>query len=146
LPLSLPPRDAQGRVIPHDHAGISDKDGIIRRISIHHVTPDPATGARRISSMAFVPSSGTNGGMSIDLQALIEESGQDARLYVQSPPWVGAVRFDAEMLRAEKLQVGFDPLPENLFHGQVWGAFPKSLRRRLATLAKIFVPIPEQMG
>ena len=92
--------------------------------------------------MAFQPSSDF-GGMSIDLQKLIEEAGsQDARRYVISPPWIGAVRFTAGMLRAEGLKVGYDPiLPANPYHGQVWGNFTQGLKKRLAGVAEWFVRI-----
>jgi len=38
--------------------------------------------------------------------------------------------------------VGFDPLPENPYHGEVWGKFTKAQQRRLQQLAVWFVAIP----
>jgi hypothetical protein len=67
LPLKPPPRDEVGVVIPHDHDEISSDDQIIRRISEQFLVKDEKTGGRRISSMAFNPSTGPNGGMSVDL-------------------------------------------------------------------------------
>ena len=81
--------------------------------------------------------------MSVDLQKLIEEAGLDPKTYILSPPWIGAVRFTAGGLRAEGLKVGYDPVPDNPFHGQVWGAFPKQTQKRLATLATEFVRTKE---
>lgn len=141
LPLAPPPRDSNGHVVPHDHQGIRDDDGVIRRVSPHHLVDDPKAGGKRLSSMAFQPSSGANGGMSVDLQALIEEDGLDARAYVIAPPWIGAVRFTAGGLRSESLKVGFDPRPALPYHGQGWGHFTNSLPRRLAKLAQTFVAI-----
>ncbi len=93
--------------------------------------------------MAFKPSSGLGEGMSVDLQMLIEEVGLDAKRYVISPPWIGAVRFTAGSLRNENLMVGYDPLPvENRpYHGQVWGHFTQSMPRRLMGLAQMFVEL-----
>ncbi len=59
--------------------------------------------------------------MSVDLQQQIEEAGLDARTYVTTPRWVGSLRFEASALRDEGFLVGFDPLPENPHHGEVWG-------------------------
>jgi hypothetical protein len=80
--------------------------------------------------------------MSVDLQAQIEEAGLSAMQYVTSPPWLGSVRFTAGSLRAEGYQVGFDPLVDNPYHGEVWGSFTKSRQRRLKQLCTWFVPIP----
>lgn len=78
--------------------------------------------------------------MSVDLQCLIEEAGLDPRVYVSTPRWIGAVRFAAGDLRAEALAVGWDPLPELPYHGQVWGEFSRQLLLRLRDLAEEFVP------
>ena len=142
MPLAPPPRNAQGEVLPHDHDGILPDDGIIRRIPSRHVIDDDKIGGRRISSMAFEPSSGLNGGMSVDLQRLIEEAGHNAREFVISSGWVGAVRFNAADFRREGLQVGFDPLIDNLYHGEVWGKFTRAKKRKLLQLCKWFVEIP----
>lgn len=141
MPLDPPPLNDDGEVIPHDHAGICDSDGVIRRISPQHLVYDEKIGGKRISSLAFQPSTGDRGGMAIDLQRLIEEAGLDARAFVSSPPWIGAVRFTAQALRGEGLDVGFHPLPENPYHGEVWGGFSKRVKHRLLALAEEFVPI-----
>lgn len=142
MPLQPPPHDHNGEVVPHDHDGINVADGIIRRISPQHLIYDEKSGGMKISSAAFNPSSGPNGGMSVDLQAQIEEAGLSATQYVTSPPWLGSVRFTAGSLRAEGYQVGFDPLADNPYHGEVWGLFTKSRQRRLKQLCIWFVPIP----
>ena len=67
MPLTLPQRDENG-VIPHDHREIIPDDLVIRRVSANWTVDDPkAPGGKRLSSMAFEKSSGTAGGMSIDL-------------------------------------------------------------------------------
>jgi hypothetical protein len=94
--------------------------------------------------MAFSPSSeAQGGGLSVDLQREMEESGRDAMKFVTNPPWIGSVRFTARQFRDEGFMVGFDPLPpDNPFHGQVWGRFTKGKQRQLLRLAQWFVAIP----
>ena len=138
--LSGPPRNQAGEVLPHDHEGIHDEDGVIRRISTLWVVSDPKTG-QRVSTMAFEPSSGPNGGLSVDLQCEIVGAGKDAREYVMVPPWIGAIRFQAGQLRSEELKVGYDPLPNQPFHGEAWGSFTRSKKKRLLTVGQWLVEI-----
>lgn len=141
MTLSDPPRDAQGNVIPHDHTEITPQDGVIRRISELQTTVD-ASGQRRISSVAFKASSGVNGGLSVDLETLIIEGGHDPRRYVTTPRWLAALRFEAGQLRSEQFKVGYDPLIDNPYHGEVWGSFTKAQIRRLREMAVWFVEMP----
>lgn len=141
MPLHQPPRDSDGNVEPHDHEGIQIGDGVIRRVSDQQVVTDPKTGGRRLSSMVFKPSTGPKAGMSVDLEKEIEKAGLNARAYVTTPRWVGSVRFEAGALRGEAFMVGFDPLPDNPHHGEVWGTFSKSKQRRLRELCQWFVLI-----
>ncbi|MGH6849319.1 MAG: hypothetical protein ACREDD_02530 [Methylocella sp.] len=127
--------------MPHDHSGIASEDGVIRRVSEKQVAAD-STGQLRVSSKAFKPSTGPNGGMSVDLEKLVIEANQDPRAYVTTPRWTGSVRFLAGALREEGFMVGFDPRPENPYHGEVWGRFTMAQRRRLRELAVWFVAIP----
>lgn len=141
MPLELPPRDDTGEVVPHDHAGIAKADGILRRVSERQTVVD-SQGQRRISTIAFRPSSGTNAGMSVDLEAQIRAAQLDPKLYVTSPQWTGSVRFEAGALRAVGFKVGYDPLPENPHHGEVWGTFSKENQKKLMAMATWFVQIP----
>lgn len=142
--LSPPPRNAFGQVEPHDHPGIQPADGVIRRISEYLIVTD-ANGGKRVSSMAFSPSSpAQGGGLSVDLQCEIEASGKVATEFVTTPIWIGSIRFTAQQIRDEGFQVGFDPLPpENPFHGEVWGNFTTGKKKKLLRLAEWFVAIPE---
>jgi hypothetical protein len=143
LALTPPQRDDNGAVIPHDHEGILPNDGIIRRVSTQQIVDDPkVVGGRRISSsFLFKPSSGENGGLSVDLQGLIEEAGLDAKAFVTTPRWTGSVRFEAYQLREEGFKVGYDPLKDNPYHGEVWGNFSKAKGKKLLQLCSWFVPI-----
>jgi len=143
LPLDPPPRDEWGETLPHDHVGIQSGDGVIRRISPHQLVYDEKIRGKRISSKAYSPSSEKNGRMSVDLQRVIEEAGINAKAFVSSPPWIGAVSFTAGSLRSENLLVGYDPTENNPYHGQVWGRFSKQIRRKLAELATPFVAIKD---
>jgi hypothetical protein len=125
-----PPLDAAGNVIPHDHPDILDDHIAIRRISETQIVTD-GDGRRRISSMAFKPSSGVNGGMSIDLESFIREGNIDPRAFVTTPPWMGSVCFEVGSLRGEALQVGYHPVSDNRFHGEVWGATKRPQWKRL---------------
>jgi hypothetical protein len=141
VPLS-PPRDANGEVIPHDHPEILADQIVIRRISEKQIVTDRG-GQRIISSIAFKPSSGPNGGMSVDLESLILARGRDPRAYVTTPTWTGSVWFRVEVLRGEGLQVGYDPIPDNDCHGEVWGARTRAQWRRLQHLAAWYVEIAQ---
>ena len=140
MPLTPPPRDADGNVVPHDHAGIGNQDGVIRRISDYHLAPGP-NGTRLVSSMALEPSSEPKGGVSIDIERSILEAGLDVKQHVTSPQFLGSVRFLVGDLRSETLMVGYDPLPDNDHHGEIWGDLPKSKKRRLMKKARWFVKI-----
>jgi hypothetical protein len=136
-----PPRDGADEVTPHDHAEILNHHLAIRRISDNHIVTDGA-GQRRLSSMAFKPSSGTNGGMSVDIEPFIAAAGHAPREFVTTPEWMGSVFFVVGAVRAQALLVGYDPLPENDFHGEVWGAKTRGQWRQLQAIAAWYVEIP----
>jgi hypothetical protein len=147
LPLAQPPRDAGGQVSPHDHDGILAAHGVIRRISPYHMVPDEKSPTgRRISSAAFQASKGENAGMSVDLEQSIIDAGADPKEYVLQPPFIGAVRFIVGQLRNLGFRVGFDPLPTNPHHGEVWGTFNGSNKKKLSEIASPYIdPVfPEQ--
>lgn len=138
MPLSQPPRNG-GNVIPHDHPDILNSDEIIRRISEEQLVT--VGGVRRISSIAFQPSGGANGGMSIDVRASIEEAGLNAKQFVTTPKWIGSVVLYASVPRDQGLLVGYDPIPGNDHHGEVWGQFSKGKSKALQRACQWFVPI-----
>ena len=139
--LSPPPRDQNGDVVPHDHQDILPNDLIVRRISEQQIVIDAKIGGRRISSKAYKASSGANGGMSVDCRRQIEEAGYDCRTFVTTPKWIGSIMFETQPVRQEGFLIGSDPLPDNPFHGEVWGSFTKNQVDRLKQLAVWFVEI-----
>jgi hypothetical protein len=140
VPLSKPPLDDTGEVVPHDHDGIANGDRVIRRISEEHFVPD-ATGGRRISTMAFQASSDGNRGMSVDLEGSILEAGVDPKTFVTTPRFLGSVWFLAGFLREETFMVGYDPVADNVHHGEVWGNFSKGRQKKLLNAAQWFVEV-----
>lgn len=130
--MQPPPRDALGKVVPHDHEEILQEDFVVRRISVHHII------GGRVSSMAFQESS-DGSGMSLDIEKLIEAAGLNSRDFVTNESWPAAVSFSAGQLRALGLQVGYDPLPENAFHGAAWGISSKAMQRRVKGAAQWYV-------
>ena len=143
MPYELP-RDSNGSVQAHDHPDVKDDHVIIRKISDQHVINDPKVeGGRRISSAAVNASTSGSKGMSVDLEALIISAGYDPYQHVTTPKWIGSIQFTAQTLRALAYQVGQDPLPENPFHGEVWGAFTKPRQKQLLKSSKWYVEIPQ---
>jgi hypothetical protein len=139
--LSPPPRDPNdGEVIPHDHDEIANEDDIIRRISDQQIVN--VGGVRRISSLAFQASSDSpRAGMSIDIKSSIEAAGLNAATFVTTPKWTGSVVFKAGAARALGFMVGYDPMPDNDHHGEVWGAFTKRTSKSLQRACQWFVPV-----
>ncbi len=150
MPLSPPPLDENNSVKPHNHPEILDSDSVIRRISEQqHIVDDPKVPqGRRVSTKAFKSSSGINGGMSIDLKTRIEADGLDAVAHVTSPEWIGSVVVGVQFLRNLGLMVGYDPIEgrpaikDNLYHGEVWGNFTKSIQKQILSSAIWFVEVP----
>lgn len=114
MPLSAPPRNPDGSVQPHDHPEILNHDWLIRRVSTEWVVTDPKVpGNKRLSTRAFDLSSPEfGGGMSVDIQKLIEEAGVSVVEFVTSPRWTASLRIQTGSLRAKALQVGYSPVPE----------------------------------
>lgn len=131
---------------PYDEKAIGPDDIIIRRINpAQHVVIDENRKCRRISSKAFHPS--TNGGMSVDIEELILAAELDPRQYVTTPKYIGSVAFSAGSARVANLLVGYDPLPKNPYHGEVWGnprpdRFTGTQKRKLIAASEWYVEIP----
>lgn len=86
--------------------------------------------------------------MSVDLCHQIVEANQDPATYVTSPKYVGSIQFEVGVARAVQLRVGCEPIPDNPYHGEVWGAhkpnkFTKSQQRAILSAATWLVALPE---
>ena len=133
---------------PYDEPAIKDSDLILRRVNPEtHVIYDKNKNCHRISSKLYSMSSGTNMGMSVDVESLIVQDNIDPHAWVKSPPFMGAVSLEAGDIRSLNLQVGYDPIPSNKYHGEVWSKdqvprFTKSQRKGLAIQAIWYETIP----
>lgn len=150
MPLSEPPRNPDGSVEPHDHAEILNDDWLIRRVSAEWVVSDPKVpGNARLSTRAFDLSSPEfGGGMSVDIQKLIEEAGVNVVDFVTSPRWTASLRIQTANLRAQQLQVGYSPvaeeppMPANPYHGEAWGRLTRGQKNELLRQSQWLVEIP----
>jgi len=118
--MADPPRDKSGNVIPYDDPDIRRDDGLIRYIHPTHVVPDKNTGKRRLSSAAFSGSSSPPSGMSVDLERPMRDAGLNSLARLPNSDF-GAVRLLAGDMRGLGHKVGRNPLPDNPYHGEVWG-------------------------
>lgn len=86
--------------------------------------------------------------MSVDLLALMIAVEVDAQSHVTTPQFTGAIALVASAIRDLDLRVGYDPVPSNSYHGEVWGKerpnkFTNAQSRGLANAARWFVAIPD---
>jgi hypothetical protein len=129
---SAPLRDANGKIVPHDHDEILDDDHVLRHIvPPHDLHPDRATGVTRVSSGAYSESS--DGGMSVDILRWMLEAQLD-ELHYLADDTVGATKIRVKDLREMGLKVGWDPDGGHPHHGAVWG-IKQTHRRKIAKLA-----------
>lgn len=139
---------------PYDEPEIQGADSIVRRVNPKwHLTEDNNFGDMRVSTQAFKPSS-DGSGLSVDIEKLIVADGKDPMKWVITGPFAGAVSFQASAARALGLKIGYDPikghptLPDNPYHGAVWGPDPKphriseGLQRKLLRSSTWYVEIP----
>jgi hypothetical protein len=139
LPLSQPQRDQNGLVLPHNHPELQPAHRVIRRISLQMVVPG-RSGGLRLSTAVFEPSSldvDPYRGVSVDLESLIIDDGVDPSAYLVRS-FVGAIVVPVSSLRALNLLVGYDPRPDNIYHGAVWedGNLGRLTRRTKRDLLK----------
>jgi len=133
---------------PYNEDKIKDEDRIIRRINPeYHVVDDRNYNCKRVSTKAFSPSSSKNGGMSVDILDLIEKANINPQEFVTTPVFTGSVIFTAGEARGVQLIVGYHPIKDNPYHGEVWGSnepnkFSKSQKKALLAKSKWFVELP----
>lgn len=142
-------------VNPYDEERIRADDTILRRINpAQHIIWDENRQRNRIASKAFNKSSGLMAGMSVDVEGLIVEAGQEPRIFVTTPIFTGSVSFSAGAVRSLELWVGYEPVadipgvPDNPYHGEVWAraakkSFSESQKTGIAKQARWYVEIPD---
>lgn len=86
--------------------------------------------------------------MSVDIEELILAVGGNPATHVTTPKYIGSVRFPVSAARSAELLVGYDPLPDNQCHGEVWGTlrpnrFSKTQQRALLAASTWLVKIPD---
>lgn len=86
--------------------------------------------------------------MSVDIEALILDGGDDPKQYVITPIFTGSVAFSADNARNLGLKIGYDPIPENPCHGEVWGSpranrFSSSQKKGLLAASEWYVEIED---
>jgi len=146
--IAAPAKDDQGNVLPHDHPELTNDGRLIRRVPVQWVIETPA--GRRLSSAVLEPSSkdvDPHCGLSVDLEQLMLAEGVDPLEHVNKSHPAGALAFRVSAFREQYFQVGFDPVPENDYHGGVWqrpplGAkFTRGMKRKLLRGAEWFIAI-----
>jgi hypothetical protein len=132
---AAPPRDGNGDVQAHDHQEIPGDFHVIRRTTCRDLVRNTDTGVARIASGAYCESSDAPRGMSVDIEEWMAADGLSPDHYITDPEQ-GAVRMTVRDLRALGLQVGWDPIPGNPHHGEVWGLTNSGRRRKVSGLAQ----------
>ena len=136
--MGAPPRDSDGRVVPHDDPDIAENAYVLRNIVPEWLTAHPTLPAqRRLSSAAFSPSSKPRDpyqGMSVDLLQPMLDAGLPAT-GGKGAKHEAVVRLRVGELRRLGLQVGQDPRDANPFHAAVWG-IKKGMKSKILNLCE----------
>ncbi|MEZ5537661.1 MAG: hypothetical protein R3F02_18835 [Thiolinea sp.] len=131
---------------PYDEDRIKPEDLIIRRVNPnYHIVWDENRQCNRISSKLISPSSTGSKGMSVDIEALIVAADIDPKHFVTTPVYTGSVAFPARVVRDLGLMVGYEPIPGNPYHGEVWsspcGKFSRRQKKGLCSSSKWYVKL-----
>jgi hypothetical protein len=140
--MSHPQRDANGKVVPHDDASLTNDGGVIRRIHpTYHVLRDDNSGSARITSAAFTATKGEpDNPMSVDIEQDLVAAGLAADAMV--PEGFGAVRIPIGDVRGHGMRVGSEPIPDNPYHGEVWDVKDSKSKKLLKAVDKWVRPLP----
>ena len=111
--------------------------------SPHHVVPDEDTGAYRISTKAFGPSS-SDSKLSGDLEQTLKADGLEATaMYPAIKNPVGAAAVTIGDILAAKATVEHDPVWTNFYHGSVFGTKAKRVKEKLRDAAVEIIEIDQ---
>jgi hypothetical protein len=142
MPLDRQPVDAEGVTLPHDHTALIDSDLLVRLVPAGWRVP-ASSGNWRLASQAFANSSDKYGGCSVLIAKLVEESGATIAEIVRSRGMLGAIAISVREVRSRGLQAGFDPLPDDPHHGQIWGKITRGTSNALLVQSAWAVAIPD---
>ncbi len=76
--------------------------------------------------------------MSVDIEQKMVADGETVETVLAGTSF-GAVALNVGKLRELALQVGCDPLPENKYHGGVWGRFSPGTRKKIQRAAELLM-------
>ena len=114
-----------------DDGSIADTELLLRRITPQWLVTNNTTGEKRLSSQAF-QNYRERDAFSINFGSM-HQSPQEV---VNAFPDYGVVSFSAGEVRQLNQGVTPDALPDDASHGHVNGAKPKSVLKKLVSLAK----------
>ncbi len=143
MPLDRPPVDGDGVTLPHDHAGLDPSDIVIRLVPRQWRVAGAQPGVWRLSSEAFQNSSDKYRGCSVLIAKLAAEAGISIEKIVASRNMLGAISVTVGQIRGRGLKVGFDPLEDDPFHGQIWEKITRGTANTLLSSAAWSVPIAD---
>ena len=131
-----------------DNESFHPDDLLIRQIVYAHTVPDDNTGHRRVSSKAFSNSRREPGGMSVDIQSLIQKDHEDPKEFIKlnRNGW-GSVSFRVEKLYFKEFTIKYCKTDTNDYHGEVWGSkdnykITRGQRKILHKICDWYIPIP----
>jgi hypothetical protein len=99
-----------------DNASIPDEERLFRRVHVRLLVRDDDTGLVRVSSGAF-----RDPELSVDIESVLTAAKASAEACLQNYKACRLVSITAGEARRFNQAICRDPLPENLFHGLVYG-------------------------
>jgi hypothetical protein len=145
MPLDRQAVDGDGITLAHDHPGLLGTDLVFRLIPKQWRVPGSSPGIWRLSTQAFENSSDRYGGCSVLLANLLAEAQVSIDDIVAERGALGAIKLAVSEIRVRSLQVGFDPLPDDPFHGQIWGKITKGVSKGLLGVSSWAVEVPDTL-
>lgn len=146
--LTPPPLNDQGHVAPHNHTQILDSDYVIRLISSEwQVLDEKFPEGKRLSSVAWEPSSELNGGVSVVLESLLIADELNIPEFITSSRYPASIKMNVGSIRQHNFQVGYDPvkdepsISDNPYHCQIWGVTTKGKQNLLKNISSWVVAL-----
>ena len=137
-----PHLDNSGNVIVHDHPELHGKYRVFRKVFQNHLHAN-RDGSSRLSSQFYKPSTTGTCGLSVDLEQLLVQDGEDVDDFFKDGDCLGVVSFPVEEVRQNDFLVGYEPIPTDIYHGEVWQPQLKrnTFAKQIKEYASWFIPI-----